>query len=136
MLVIAIDNQSVRVFDRRVEGRVVEFASVPERASRAGARAMSPTPGHASAPRADTRGQEESATRAARVVDFETASEWDFGGRATSGPRVGRQLRRIPHLVEYWFDWQTFHPQTEVYRSWRPASERPDPMAVPRPPAS
>jgi hypothetical protein len=49
------------------------------------------------------------------LVDAETGSEWDFTGKATGGPLSGRQLRKIPILNDYWFDWQTYHPQTLVY---------------------
>lgn len=50
------------------------------------------------------------------LVDLETGSEWSFGGLAVSGPRRGHQLRRITFILEYWFDWQTYHPETEVFR--------------------
>jgi hypothetical protein len=49
------------------------------------------------------------------LVDAESASEWDFTGRATSGPLAGRQLRKIAVLNDYWFDWKTYHPNTIVY---------------------
>jgi uncharacterized protein DUF3179 len=50
------------------------------------------------------------------LVDAETGSEWDFTGKATGGSLSGRQLRKIPILNDYWFDWQTYHPQTLVYQ--------------------
>jgi Protein of unknown function (DUF3179) len=50
------------------------------------------------------------------LVDAETGSEWDFSGKATGGSLSGRQLRKIPILNDYWFDWQTYHPQTLVYQ--------------------
>jgi uncharacterized protein DUF3179 len=49
------------------------------------------------------------------LVDAETGSEWDFTGKATGGSLSGLQLRKIPILNDYWFDWQTYHPQTLVY---------------------
>jgi hypothetical protein len=67
------------------------------------------------------------------LTDLETMSEWDFGGRATSGPLTGRTLARLPFLLEYWFDWQTYHPATEVYKPWRGVESRPDRLEIPRP---
>jgi hypothetical protein len=67
------------------------------------------------------------------LTDLETMSEWDFSGRATSGSLKGRTLARIPFLLEYWFDWQTYHPATEVYKPWRPVQTRPDRLEIPRP---
>lgn len=49
------------------------------------------------------------------LVDAETGSEWDFTGKATAGPFSGRQLRKIPILNDYWFDWKAYNPQTLVY---------------------
>src|SRR2546427_356532 len=39
-----------------------------------------------------------------RLVDAETGSEWDFSGRAVSGPLAGRVLSKTKALKEYWFD--------------------------------
>jgi hypothetical protein len=50
------------------------------------------------------------------LVDAETGSEWDFTGKATSGPLSGKQLKQIAVLNDYWFDWQTYHPRTLVYQ--------------------
>ena len=49
------------------------------------------------------------------LVDAETGTEWDFTGRATSGPLVGQQLKKLPALNDYWFDWKTYHPRTKIY---------------------
>jgi len=51
-----------------------------------------------------------------RMADANTGSEWSFAGIAVSGPLAGRQLARIPFLEEYWFDWKTYHPASEVAR--------------------
>jgi uncharacterized protein DUF3179 len=51
-----------------------------------------------------------------RLIDGETGSEWDFSGKAMSGPLAGRQLTKIPVLNDYWFDWKTYHPNTTIYR--------------------
>ena len=49
-----------------------------------------------------------------RLADADTGSEWAFSGVAVSGPLEGRQLARLPFLEEYWFDWKTYHPTTDV----------------------
>jgi hypothetical protein len=49
------------------------------------------------------------------MVDAQTGSEWDFSGRAVKGPLAGKQLLRVPILLDYWFDWKTYHAETEVY---------------------
>jgi hypothetical protein len=51
-----------------------------------------------------------------QLVDAETGSEWDFTGRATAGALSGRQLKKVPVLNDYWFDWKTYHPETAIYR--------------------
>lgn len=51
-----------------------------------------------------------------RLLDAETGSEWDFGGRALSGPLAGRELTKVKALKEYWFDWKIYQPATAVYR--------------------
>jgi hypothetical protein len=51
------------------------------------------------------------------IVDGTTGSEWDFSGRAISGPMAGKQLARIEVLSDYWFDWRTYHPDTAIYRA-------------------
>jgi hypothetical protein len=50
-----------------------------------------------------------------RMVDAETASEWDFAGKAVGGPLAGRELARVAVLEDYWFDWKTYNPNTKVY---------------------
>ena len=67
------------------------------------------------------------------LTDLETMSEWDFSGRATSGPLAGRTLARIPFLLEYWFDWQTYQPSTDVYKPWRPVERTQDRFDIPKP---
>ena len=49
------------------------------------------------------------------LVDAETGSEWDFTGKAISGPLSGRQLKRVAVLNDYWFDWKAYNPKTIVY---------------------
>jgi hypothetical protein len=50
-----------------------------------------------------------------RLVDSLTGSEWDFAGKCVSGQFTGKQLTRIVALSDYWFDWKTYHPDTEIY---------------------
>jgi hypothetical protein len=50
-----------------------------------------------------------------RLVDAETASEWDFTGQAVNGPLTGKQLGRVAVLEDYWFDWKTYNPNTQIY---------------------
>ena len=54
---------------------------------------------------------------AGHLVDAETGTIWDETGRGISGPLAGRLLARHTGLVDYWFDWKTYHPGTDVYRA-------------------
>ncbi|PWT93788.1 MAG: hypothetical protein C5B55_03885 [Blastocatellia bacterium] len=49
------------------------------------------------------------------LVDSQTGSEWDFTGKAISGPLTGKQIKQIFVLNDYWFDWKNYHPKTSVY---------------------
>ena len=49
------------------------------------------------------------------LVDAESASEWDFTGRAISGSLSGKQLKKVAVLNDYWFDWKAYNPRTLVY---------------------
>ena len=50
-----------------------------------------------------------------RLVDSVNGSEWDFTGTAVSGPLNGKQLKKVFTLLDYWFDWKTYNPETTVY---------------------
>lgn len=50
-----------------------------------------------------------------QFTDAETATTWDFSGKAVSGPLAGKQLKKIIALKDYWFDWKIYHPDTKVY---------------------
>jgi hypothetical protein len=50
-----------------------------------------------------------------RLVDAETASEWEFTGKAVAGSMTGKELKKIPVLNDYWFDWKAYNPKTTVY---------------------
>lgn len=49
------------------------------------------------------------------LVDAETGSTWDFTGKAISGELAGTQLKKITVLKDYWFDWKTYNPETQLY---------------------
>ena len=49
------------------------------------------------------------------VVDVGTGSRWSFRGEALSGVLAGRRLTPVYVLLDYWFDWKTYHPATAVY---------------------
>jgi hypothetical protein len=51
-----------------------------------------------------------------RLRDLSTGSVWSFSGEAVEGPLAGERLQKIYSLLEYWFDWKTYHPDTTVPR--------------------
>jgi hypothetical protein len=85
MILLGDDRKSVRVYERTVDGRKLEFFLKP---------GVVPL----------------------LLLDSEAGSEWDFTGRAITGSFAGRQLQRIHVLNDYWFDWKSYHPTTEVYK--------------------
>ncbi len=61
-------------------------------------------------------------SKSVQLVDAETASVWDFSGKCVSGPLQGKQLKKIYTLSDYWFDWETYNPQTSIYSAdWQKA---------------
>ena len=42
-------------------------------------------------------------------------SVWDFSGKAISGELSGKELKKITVLKDYWFDWKTYHTDTQLY---------------------
>ncbi|MCZ6738658.1 MAG: DUF3179 domain-containing protein [Actinobacteria bacterium] len=48
-------------------------------------------------------------------VDNETGSTWSILGKATSGELAGEELELLPHRNEFWFAWQAFFPDAEVW---------------------
>src|SRR5829696_2653351 len=143
MVAVAEDGRSVRVFDRRVDEGARATPNEPQATgetapnvlSRPGSTAAGSSPVRGAGPASTSAGYEFVATPSDRLTltDFETMSEWDFGGRATSGPLAGRTLARIPFLLEYWFDWQTYQPSTDVYKPWRPVERTRDRLDIPKP---
>ena len=57
------------------------------------------------------------AENAGHMVDTPTGTTWDLTGLALSGPLSGRRLEKLGVLLDYWFDWKTYHPDTDVYRA-------------------
>jgi hypothetical protein len=49
-------------------------------------------------------------------MDSETGSEWNFGGCAVAGRRMGSCLRPVYALKDYWFDWRNYHPATTIFK--------------------
>jgi hypothetical protein len=90
MVVLGGDNRSVRAFERTLEGRMLEFFQKTEE-NRA---VVCPEP---------------------QLIDAETASTWNFEGKAVAGPLAGRQLKKLFVLEDYWFDWRIYHPDTSLY---------------------
>lgn len=83
LVLLAEDKKSVRVFERKVDDKNLEFLRKPE---------------------------------TNELVDAETASTWDFSGKAINGELTGKELKKIPAIKDYWFDWKTYNPNTLVYR--------------------
>lgn len=83
VILLAEDKKSVRVFERNVDGRKLEFLRKVE---------------------------------TNELVDAETGSVWDFSGKAIKGELTGKELKKIPVIKDYWFDWKTYNPNTLVYR--------------------
>ena len=88
LFVAAEDGKSVRCFDRRLDGEILELFQKPD-------------------------------AEVLTLVDSLTGSEWDFSGRAVSGPSKGKQLQRINILKDFWFDWKEYHPDTLVFSAGR-----------------
>lgn len=87
VLMLGADQKSVRAFEATIDGAPIEFFAKADDAP--------------DAPFA--------------LTDARTGSVWDFTGRAIGGPLTGRQLKKIPVLKDYWFDWKLYHPRTQAY---------------------
>ncbi len=82
VIFLAADKKSVRVFERDLDGKVLEFFVKPD---------------------------------STEIVDAETGSVWDFSGKAVSGEFAGKELKKISVIKDYWFDWKTYNPDTQLY---------------------
>ena len=54
-------------------------------------------------------------TDSSEIVDAETGSVWDFSGKAFKGELMGKQLEKVQVLKDYWFDWKSYNPETQLY---------------------
>lgn len=82
VIFLAEDKKSVRVFERELDGKIIEFFVKPE---------------------------------SNEIVDAKTGSVWDFSGKAVSGELTEKQLTKISSIKDYWFDWKTYNPETQLY---------------------
>ena len=89
ILVVGPDDQSVRVFQRRIPAlpQIPEFYRI--------------------------------AQKDALFMDDATGSNWNFQGCAISGKLQGTCLPRVEVIKDYWFDWRHYNPATTVYRPAR-----------------
>ena len=51
-----------------------------------------------------------------KIIDEQTASEWNVLGQAMSGPLAGRQLTPVISVNHFWFSWAAFKPETRIYQ--------------------
>ena len=123
VILVAEDGRSLRAFESTLDGRRVPFfvklgPSPVSPALAASAAVPAPGPSTSAAPAAPTAPGARPAPAVPaprRWLDGASGSEWDFQGRAVSGPWRGRQLVPVPAMKDYWFDWRTYHPRTTVY---------------------
>lgn len=47
--------------------------------------------------------------------DLETQTTWSILGKATSGELAGSELEILPHRNEFWFAWQAFFPDGDIW---------------------
>lgn len=47
--------------------------------------------------------------------DLETGTTWSILGKATGGQLAGSELEILPHRNEFWFAWQAFFPEGDVW---------------------
>ena len=87
--------RSLRAFDRRVKGQTLDVRS----------RGHRPRREHAAGSGDDER------------VGLQGTRDEGRTGRRASSPRVD-------YLLDYWFDWRTYHPDTEVLKPWQPAVKK------------
>ena len=51
-----------------------------------------------------------------KIVDDQTASEWNVLGQAVNGPLAGKQLTPVVAVNHFWFSWAAFKPETRIYQ--------------------
>ena len=95
VLLVGADGKSVRAFEARLDTLSLEFHRLVDRQVPVG-QSGGGRPLHV-------------------VVDAETGSQWSFAGEALAGPLQGRKLKQVFVLLDYWFDWKAYHPNSTVY---------------------
>lgn len=50
-----------------------------------------------------------------KIIDIQTNSIWNIEGESIDGPLKGTNLKRMTFHPGFWFEWATFHPQTQIY---------------------
>jgi hypothetical protein len=125
LLVVAVDDRSVRAFDRVVDGRTLEFYRLIDETGARGQDSETREPSETrdrivmvdseTGERLTPEEDEDPPRPPIRLIDTETQSEWDFSGTAISGPLQGTKLTRLQVYSDYWFDWNHFHPDGLVY---------------------
>lgn len=93
-LIVGEDQKSVRAFERRLNGQTLEFFVAAAE---------------------NGKSQAETPQTERRLIDAESGSVWNFTGKAIGGKLAGQQLKPIPVLKDYWFDWKIYHPKTGIY---------------------
>jgi Protein of unknown function (DUF3179) len=85
LLVLGLDNESVRAFSRTLPGGrgIADFYRITEQTG--------------------------------FMVDTISGSHWNFRGCATEGPMKGACLNPIEVIKDYWFDWREYNPETTVF---------------------
>jgi hypothetical protein len=119
-LVIGEDGQSVRAFERNVNGRTLEFFAQELWTA---TRQVTIKPFVEPRTKAEQQQTEKltdlnpssKSLVSVNLIDAETGSTWDFSGLATSGQLAGQKLKPVALLKDFWFDWKIYHPQTTVY---------------------
>lgn len=51
------------------------------------------------------------------LKDVQTKSTWNWQGKCIEGALQGSQLQYVQSYQEFWHSWQTFHPDTQQYKS-------------------
>lgn len=98
------DARAAQVFERRVDGRILDFELIPK-------------PGN-DATRNDIAREGPARPQGVghELRDRQTGSTWHLEtGRALSGPLAGRQLTPVPSTPVYWATWTAFRPETELW---------------------
>jgi hypothetical protein len=95
MIAMGPDNESVRVFRRRIPAvkQPVQFYRTAN----------------------EEKAPLETAVQSAMFMDDATGSGWNFQGCAVSGKSKGICLERMDAVKDYWFDWRHYHADTSLY---------------------